>query len=164
MTGTLNKRATEVRINKILKLEPQEKGTFIILDVDNFKEVNDQFGHAVGDVVLSTLGSLLRKQFRENDIIGRIGGDEFVIYMRNSFPREGAVSRISSFVEYISSISFKEMYGEHITISVGIAFAPEHGNCYMDLYKNADNAMYETKQGSKNGYHVYSPQESKNLQ
>ena len=55
--------------------------TFIILDVDKFKEVNDHYGHAVGDIVLSTLGQTLRNYFRENDIIGRIGGDEFVIYM-----------------------------------------------------------------------------------
>lgn len=163
LTGTLNKRATEARINEILEQNPDEKGTFIILDVDNFKEVNDQFGHAVGDVVLNTLGETLRKQFRENDIVGRIGGDEFVIYMRNTLSKDSAISRVSALVEHICSVPFKEMYGEHITISVGVAFAPEHGSCYMDLYKNADTAMYETKQGNKNGYHVYSPNEPKDI-
>ena len=88
---------TEALINEILEQRPHEKGTFIILDVDKFKEVNDHYGHAVGDIVLSTLGQTLRNYFRENDIIGRIGGDEFVIYMCKterqrwifSFPKAG---------------------------------------------------------------------------
>ena len=83
--------------NEILEQRPHEKGTFIILDVDKFKEVNDHYRHAVGDIVLSTLGQTLRNYFRENDIIGRIGGDEFVIYMCKterqrwifSFPKAG---------------------------------------------------------------------------
>ena len=75
LTGVLNKRTTEALINEILEQRPHEKGTFIILDVDKFKEVNDHYGHAVGDIVLSTLGQTLRNYFRENDIIGRIGGD-----------------------------------------------------------------------------------------
>lgn len=97
LTGVLNKRTTEALINEILEQRPHEKGTFIILDVDKFKEVNDHYGHAVGDIVLSTLGQTLRNYFRENDIIGRIGGDEFVIYMCKterqrwifSFPKAG---------------------------------------------------------------------------
>ena len=97
LTGVLNKRTAEALINEILEQRPHEKGTFIILDVDKFKEVNDHYGHAVGDIVLSTLGQTLRNYFRENDIIGRIGGDEFVIYMCKterqrwifSFPKAG---------------------------------------------------------------------------
>lgn len=97
LTGVLNKRTTEALINEILEQRPHEKGTFIILDVDKFKEVNDHYRHAVGDIVLSTLGQTLRNYFRENDIIGRIGGDEFVIYMCKterqrwifSFPKAG---------------------------------------------------------------------------
>ena len=97
LTGVLNKRTTEALINEILEQRPHEKGTFIILDVDKFKEVNDHYGHAVGDIVLRTLGQTLRNYFRENDIIGRIGGDEFVIYMCKterqrwifSFPKAG---------------------------------------------------------------------------
>ena len=97
LTGVLNKRTTEALINEILEQRPHEKGTFIILDVDKFKEVNDHYGHAVGDIVLSTLGQTLRNYFRENDIIERIGGDEFVIYMCKterqkwifSFPKAG---------------------------------------------------------------------------
>ena len=70
-------------------------------DVDKFKEVNDHYGHAVGDIVLSTLGQTLRNYFRENDIIGRIGGDEFVIYMCKTESKERAVTRIRALADTI---------------------------------------------------------------
>lgn len=160
LTGTLNKRATEARINEILDQMPQEKGTFIILDVDKFKEVNDHYGHAVGDIVLSTLGQTLRNHFRENDIIGRIGGDEFVIYMCKTESKERAVTRIRALADTVKNLSFAEMNGQHVTISIGIAFAPEHGNNYMDLYKNADTALYETKQNGRDGYFLFQKQDN----
>ena len=160
LTGAFNKRATEFHINQVLEETPQEKGAFIILDVDKFKEVNDHYGHAVGDKVLSELGRLFRTHFRENDIVGRIGGDEFVIYMRKTESKEGAAARIRSLIESVKELSFEEMDGQHVTISVGIAFAPEHGNNYMDLYKNADTALYETKQQGRDGYHMYSTKNS----
>ena len=160
LTGTLNKRATEARINEILDQMPQEKGTFIILDVDKFKEVNDHYGHAVGDIVLSTLGQTLRNHFRENDIIGRIGGDEFVIYMCKTESKERAVTRIRALADTVKNLSFAEMNGQHVTIGIGIAFAPENGNNYMDLYKNADTALYETKQNGRDGYFLFQKQDS----
>lgn len=155
LTETLNKRTTEAYINDILTNMPEEKGAFIILDVDKFKEVNDHYGHATGDLVLSELGKLFRKFFREDDIVGRIGGDEFVIYMRKMESKAGASSRIEKLLDNVRQLTFKEMDDGHISISVGIAFAPEHGNCYMDLYKNADTALYETKQNGRDGYHMY---------
>lgn len=163
LTGVFNKRATELHINEILDQMPQEKGTFIILDIDKFKEVNDQYGHAVGDKVLSELGKTLKNHFREGDIVGRIGGDEFVIYMRRTELKESAVAQIQALLENVRSLSFSEMNGEHATLSIGIAFAPEHGNCYMDLYKNADTALYETKQNGRDGYHIYSPQKQNSI-
>lgn len=160
LTGVLNKRTTEARINEILEQRPHEKGTFIILDVDKFKEVNDHYGHAVGDIVLSTLGQTLQNYFRENDIIGRIGGDEFVIYMCKTESKERAVTRIQALADTIKNLSFAEMNGQHVTISIGISFAPEHGTCYMDLYKNADTALYETKQNGRDGYFLFQKQDS----
>ena len=134
---------------------PDEKGTFVILDVDKFKDINDRYGHAVGDTVLHELAKTFFRHFRKDDIIGRIGGDEFVIYMRNIESKEIASARVKNLIENVRSLPFEEMNGNHVTISVGIAFVPEAGNCYMDLYKNADTALYETKQNGKDGYHVY---------
>lgn len=155
LTGAYNKRATEAYINKILTQMPDEKGTFVILDVDKFKDVNDRYGHAVGDTVLHELAKTFFRHFRKDDIIGRIGGDEFVIYMRNIESKEIASARVKKLIENVRSLPFEEMNGNHVTISVGIAFVPEAGNCYMDLYKNADTALYETKQNGKDGYHIY---------
>ena len=155
LTGAYNKRATEAYINKILTQMPDEKGTFVILDVDKFKDVNDRYGHAVGDTVLHELAKTFFRHFRKDDIIGRIGGDEFVIYMRNTESKEIASARVKNLIENVRSLPFEEMNGNHVTISVGIAFVPEAGNCYMDLYKNADTALYETKQNGRDGYHVY---------
>ena len=82
LTNAYNKRSTEEKINDVLQEHPQEPGTFVIMDVDCFKYVNDRYGHAVGDKVLQQFGQILQAHFREGDIIGRIGGDEFVVFMR----------------------------------------------------------------------------------
>ena len=84
LTGIYNKRSTEERINEIRDENPAEKGTFVILDVDKFKEVNDRYGHMAGDKVLSEFGRILKAHFREEDVVGRIGGDEFVVYIRRT--------------------------------------------------------------------------------
>lgn len=106
---------------------PQEPGTFVIMDVDHFKEVNNRFGHMTGDKVLHRFGEILHEYFREGDIVGRISGDEFVIFMRKTENREVAVSRIKSLTQKMENQHFPEMNGECVTISVGISFAPEHG-------------------------------------
>ena len=155
LTGVLNKKSTEGRINEILQENPNESATFVIMDVDFFKEVNDRYGHITGDRVLNEFGQQLQNHFREGDIIGRIGGDEFVVLMRKTEMREGAVARVRSLIEKMENLKFPEMNGENVTISVGISFATEYGNCYEQLYKTADAALYETKQAGRNGYHIY---------
>lgn len=155
LTSAYNKRSTEERINDVLQEHPQEPGIFAIMDVDHFKEVNDRFGHMTGDKVLHTFGEVLHEHFREGDIIGRIGGDEFVVFMRKTENKEAAVSRIESLTGKMENLHFPEMNGECVTISVGISFAPEHGIGYLDLYKNADTALYKTKQNGRDGYNVY---------
>ena len=92
---------------------------------------------------------------RQGDIVGRIGGDEFVVFMRKTDSREVAVSRIESLIKKVKELTFPEMNGKNITISAGMAFAPEHGTGYLDLYKNADTALYKTKQNGRDGYNIY---------
>lgn len=155
LTSAYNKRSTEERINDVLQEHLQEPGTFVIMDVDHFKEVNDRFGHITGDKVLQEFGEVLHEHFREEDIVGRIGGDEFVVFMRKTENREAAVSRIENLTQKMENLHFPEMNGECVTISVVISFAPEHGTGYLDLYKNADTALYKTKQNGRDGYNVY---------
>lgn len=155
LTSAYNKRSTEERIHNVLQEHPQEPGTFVIMDVDHFKEVNDIYGHITGDKVLHKFGEVLHEHFREGDIVGRIGGDEFVVFMRKTDSREVAVSRIESLIKKVKELTFPEMNGKNITISAGMAFAPEHGTGYLDLYKNADTALYKTKQNGRDGYNIY---------
>ena len=139
-------------------LEEAEDGSihaFFIMDIDKFKEVNDVYGHAVGDVVLRTFGVLLGRQFRGDDIVGRIGGDEFIILMRNVTTKEAVRTKAEQLLAETKKLVFKEMGGKGITISVGIALAPEHGKTYMNLYRGADQALYETKRNGRNGFTIY---------
>lgn len=155
LTGVLNKRSTEERINEILWKDPDDRSMFVIIDIDHFKNINDKHGHMVGDEVLRKFGELLSNYFRENDVIGRIGGDEFVIFMKHVDRKDGTVARVENLVKKMENIHFAELKEERVTISVGISFAPECGNSYMDLYKTADMALYKTKQTGRNGYHIY---------
>ena len=99
---------------------------FIILDIDYFKSVNDNFGHIVGDKVLQTFGRFLQSQFREYDVVGRIGGDEFVILMCNLANTDVVEIKIQNLLKQVGSIRVEEMGEQKMTISVGIAFAPQH--------------------------------------
>ena len=153
LTGLFNKKTTEEQINAAIAERPEAAHVFLIFDIDRFKNVNDRYGHAVGDVILQKFASLLRTYFRENDIVGRIGGDEFVVFLKNIDARDAVYGRVDSLVKKIASLEFSEM-PERITSSIGVAFVPEHGDCYMDLYKAADSALYETKRRGKNGFTV----------
>lgn len=153
LTGLYNKKVTEERINEVLLEQPEAMHAFLILDLDRFKKVNDGYGHAAGDAVLREFAGLLRNYFRENDVIGRIGGDEFVVLMKNVDSKDSVRNRAGGLVQKIGELEFSGM-PEHITSSIGIAFAPEQGDCYMDLYKAADGALYETKRRGRNGYTV----------
>lgn len=154
LTGLYNKDYTQKFIEQILREKSGIHG-FVILDVDYFKQVNDNYGHVVGDKVLQVLGSFLQSQFRDYDIVGRIGGDEFVILMCNLAEVSAVESKIKKLVERVREIRVKEMGDRELTISVGISIAPDHGSTFMELYRNADMALYKTKRGGKNGYSVY---------
>lgn len=110
----------------------------------------------MGDLVLREVGDMLRSRFRENDIIGRIGGDEFVILMKNVPSEELASDRAERLVHMFQEMKIEEMNGKALTSSMGLAFAPGHGNSFQELYQCADKALYDTKKKGRNGYTVYS--------
>lgn len=161
LTGLYNKDYTQKFIERTLQQESGQHG-FVILDVDYFKSVNDSYGNLVGDKVLSMLGKFLQGQFREDDIVGRIGGDEFVILMRNISDRDKAEQRIHNLLKNLPEMKIEEMDNRSITISVGVALAPDNGNTFIELYRHADQALYETKRGGRNGYSIYNPNWTEN--
>lgn len=154
LTKVYNKRSTEKMIDSWLQNDRQNIQAFLMIDIDYFKHINDTYGHAVGDEVLQKIGAALKSYFRIQDIIGRIGGDEFIVLMTNVPDHRTAVSRISSFHEQLRQIHIPPIR-EELTCSIGICFAPEHGCTYHELYIHADHALYETKRNGRNGYSIY---------
>lgn len=155
LTSVYNKETTQAFIEQ--KLKNKESAVFLILDVDAFKAVNDNYGHAVGDKVLAQLGKLFKNHFRQTDIVGRIGGDEFIILIQNENIAE---SRIRSLLEKVNELKIEELQGFTLSISIGIAFAPSHGTTFIELYRHADHALYQTKRSGKNNYKIYENDEN----
>jgi diguanylate cyclase (GGDEF)-like protein len=129
-----------------------------MLDLDNFKLVNDQYGHMYGDALLTQLGSTLRKLFRSEDLIGRIGGDEFVVLLKNIPDGELLHTRCQLLVNEVRNLMKKLMPELNVTCSVGCAIYPDHGFTYAELFQHADRALYSAKNLGKNQYIIYSPQ------
>lgn len=153
LTGLFNKDYTQKSIDLYLQ-KSETVNCFLIMDVDNFKRVNDTFGHAVGDTVLKKLGHLYYESFRKNDILGRIGGDEFVILMKD-VNDEIVEEKLHVLLNEVQKLHIEEMNDESISISIGACMTPSFGNSFMELYRKADEALYNTKKSTKNGYMIY---------
>lgn len=154
LTRLYNKLTTEQLIGQVLSSKPEQTHAFIMLDIDNFKSVNDTLGHAFGDYVITQFAEELRYQTEAWDIVGRIGGDEFALFL--PIPdRPWLESKITSIVEHVS----KELrVGEkscRSSASVGIALYPDNGTSFDELYQKADMALYQVKDNGKNGYRIY---------
>ena len=133
------------------------KGYLLMLDIDDFKTVNDTMGHAIGDLALITLVKLLKEHFRREDIVGRLGGDEFIVFMTNT----ELASAVEAKGAEILDILAKSETTPHFTVSIGAAAYPAAGNDYESLYLAADNAMYASKKSGKNRIHVDNGQKKK---
>ncbi len=154
MTDCYTKAATGRHIDRVLKEHPKKKYAFFIFDIDNFKHANDEHGHAFGDYVITEFAKTVKKSFDDEAVVGRIGGDEFVVLMP-VHDRKGAEKKAKE----VSSLLNREcvMQEQHweMSASIGIVLAPADGRTYEELYRNADLALYETKRNGKNGYAVF---------
>jgi diguanylate cyclase (GGDEF)-like protein len=124
--------------------------SFLIIDLDYFKEKNDKFGHLVGDIILKEIAAVLKSTLREIDIIGRYGGEEFTVVLAG-IGREGALlaaERIRSSVEHSVFKAYDEKVS--ITISIGISTFPEDGVDEHTLIESADKALYRAKEKGRN--------------
>ena len=156
LTQLYNKVGTERLIKEWLHSDSGKAGgVFMMMDVDYFKQINDTYGHAVGDRVLYKVGHLLKSSFRENDIVGRIGGDELLIFMEGVTSEEFAVRRMENLQQYLRELPMEELEGHMLTCSMGAAFAPKDGMTFEELYKHADEALYVTKRNGRDGFSIY---------
>lgn len=158
LTNTYNKAGEEI-IGKLLEENPL--GTFFMLDLDNFKMINDTCGHITGDSILSSIGNYLNSIVRSGDVVARIGGDEFVIFIHGTVDIEQAKKVAQRILNVFEKTPLPEKIDLEVSASVGIAFSPEHGSTYQELYQAADKAMYTVKHNTKGSYAIYQkPQES----
>ena len=120
-------------------------------DLDDFKHVNDTYGHAAGDRLLAAIGGVLRDTFRTDDIVARVGGDEFVAFLSGSDNRVTAEQKGQELLERVRELKVDGV-DRSITVSVGAAGAPAHGRTYEELSLAADQAMYQVKNNGKGGF------------
>ena len=156
LTDLYNKVATETKIKEYLTNEGKNKKSIMfVLDIDNFKKINDTMGHAFGDEVLSTLGHQIKSEFRINDIIGRTGGDEFIIFLKD-LKDDAALSREAARVEtFFKNFKVGEYTKYSATASIGVVEIPSDGTDFETLYKEADKALYLSKKRGKNQMTFY---------
>lgn len=151
LTELTNKAATERMISEYLEENPDSRGLLFILDIDNFKKVNDTMGHAFGDVLLKTLGKQIRTEFRVTDIVGRTGGDEFMIFLKgikDDLIVEREANRVTHFFHDFKAGDGYVKYSA--TASIGAAVFPDDGKNFKELYVSADQALYRAKKRGKN--------------
>jgi len=158
LTKLLNKDSTNRLISE--RLSERDDGSLaamLVIDLDNFKLINDNFGHLYGDAVLSQVGAHLKKLFRGNDIIGRIGGDEFLVFMDGIPNTELVEHRCQLMLSTFRDLLEQSAPDMNVSLSVGISLVPEHGVSYTDLFRRADEALYLAKSMGKNTFVTYSP-------
>ncbi|WP_455654903.1 sensor domain-containing diguanylate cyclase [Phascolarctobacterium sp.] len=154
MTGVYTKKATERIIDSVLCGKLQGNYSFFIIDMDDFKQANDQHGHIFGDYCIRDFVEKLKGFCREDDIIGRIGGDEFVVFGTIS-DEEGARRKAARLCQKLDTVCEDSGSCWKMSVSIGIALVPQNGRSFAELYEKADKALYQTKARGKNGYTVY---------
>lgn len=160
LTKLLNKYAGRKQAEEYFARHTQDIScAMLMIDLDNFKPVNDRFGHLFGDTVLTQVSRVLKRMFRSQDIISRVGGDEFMVLMRGISDQELLKNRCQQLIATFAN-TFRHLNKEMpLSCSVGVAVAPVHGNSYYELYQHADQALYQAKAQGKNTYAFYDPKD-----
>ena len=157
LTGLYNRSYAVEKINGMLQEfspAPECVHACVLMDLDNFKKLNDTLGHQKGDQALQDVANILRQHFREYDIVCRLGGDEFLIFVQN-IPRNVIEKNIGSLLKKLTLTYEKEEKKVCITVSAGIYLVKEPGHDFRELYQKADETLYRVKNSSKNGYRIY---------
>ena len=159
LTGLLNKISSQIELTKVCE---KSIGALMMIDLDSFKLVNDIHGHAMGDQVLVNFADILRSAVRPTDILGRMGGDEFVAFCQGIHDEQSIAAKSKFINERIVEMA-KRLMGEDMNIplgaSIGCAFVPMSGTEFAELYQKADKALYGVKQNGKHGYGIFNEHE-----
>ena len=161
LTGMLNKDTARQQVEQYLEqVGSQQKAALLLVDLDEFKEINDRYGHMFGDAVLTRVAAALRGLFREKDILARIGGDEFMIFMRDIPDGELVERRCGMLLETLRALLDYHVSDQNFGCSVGFALMPDHGVTYQTLFQRADRALYQAKGSGKNTFRRYEAADS----
>lgn len=158
LTSLYNRRAIKKHIDNFLENSKEDKGSshaFIILDLDNFKTLNATLGHVMGDIALQELSLKLIERFKDQSIIGRLGGDEFIVFLKNISSREELSKTLKKVLNDFTITYSHSDLSVAISVSIGVAVFPQDGTTFQELYKKSDIALYNIKNTSKNSFAFY---------
>ncbi len=156
LTNCFNKITTENIIRESINTNTSASHALFLIDVDDFKSVNDELGHYFGDITLTDIAKNLHANFRSGDIIGRIGGDEFLVFVKNISDASVIEGKAKAIARAFENSYSGENKDYKISGSIGVSLYPQHGNTYEALYKSADKALYSSKMAGKDRYTIYS--------
>ena len=152
MTGLKNKGALTRAINEYLADANKNKGIMLMLDLNDFKKVNDRYGHDVGDSVINQFGTYLAEIFQSDEILGRFGGDEFIVFIKDTDEADTAITIARNLIKNVSDHVKVPDDGQKISVSIGIAIYHGEEKNYSELFKKADVALYQTKADRTMGF------------
>jgi len=155
-TGLYNKSTTE---NMIGKEVVKGLGILFLIDIDEFKGVNDRFGHEAGDCCLKYVSDILTYIFRKSDIVGRVGGDEFMIFIKDTSDVSIATEKATEILTRLRTGFDYDNMRLIITASIGITIIDEDNCNFSEAYNQADSALYEAKINGRNSYVIYADDE-----
>ena len=155
LTQILNAETCKKMIVADLSEKPPEQiGAMILIDIDKFKDINDTYGHLEGDAILRSFAALLRGGFRQEDVIGRAGGDEFIVYLKSVKSRKVLAEKCDRLCNAAHRVQMSD--GKPISISVGAAMATQ-GQAFTEVYQRADNALYSAKKQGRDRFEIAQP-------
>jgi diguanylate cyclase (GGDEF)-like protein/PAS domain S-box-containing protein len=157
LTGVYNKEITIKKIDKYISGNRYGLHVLMFVDFDDFKKINDNYGHLLGDKVLTHVIGCIKERFHDGEIIGRIGGDEFVVFVGNITDINEVLNNAKQLKEALDTICVYNNHSIKISASIGIAVYPEAGHHYEQLIFHADQALYQVKEKGKNDFMVYKP-------
>ena len=159
MTGLYNRSTIERMIRSELNDSSEKSCIFALLDLDNLKRINDTMGHAQGDRAIRSIAHALKRHFRKSDLIGRAGGDEFIIFLPEiSYPdaKEAINASFASLIQEVSNCPIGEHNEEMLHCCIGCTAGTGRRDSFTTLYKRADIALYSIKRQGKDNFAFYS--------
>jgi diguanylate cyclase (GGDEF)-like protein len=166
LSGLANRNSLKEYLQKLIAVSERENRqfAFLFIDIDHFKSVNDSLGHNVGDELLQNLALVIQKIVRPNDIVARIGGDEFIVVLQDYDTYLELSSIIERIQKHLMNPWLIQTHPINITSSIGIALYPDDGRDIVTLMKHSDIAMYEAKKLGRAQYHFFTQELNKNIQ